>query len=721
MNPCMFDTETALIRPALLAPPMTCLTFKRPGMEPRIEHVHDARQRIRSWLLDRSTLLVAHNTAFDAAVICAEFPDLIPFVFQAYRENRITCTKKRQQLLDIAGGVYRQHPDEKGKWVVHGYHLSDLSLRFRGVPMQKDGWRYEYARFRDVPLDRWVERAQEVQAWARQRRAELPPASVLAAVAKHPRDFGYETEAAWKAADQEIKNLDAIIADVPEGVIKYPLDDVVVAEDVFMAQEKHAHYLKDQYRQAYADFVLYLSSAWGLRTYAEGVEALRAELAEAHQELEAELQAAGLVRENGTRNMAAIKTAMIEACHVFSLPIPRTAGHDKPDEKGVKCSETVGDACTEHVSLDSDACEAVVHAAAIEGESDTVFEAYAEFAAITKMLNNDVAMLEKGTVYPVHTHYDLAETGRTTSSKPNIQNLNTGRIKNERSQAQRLRKGVRQAFVPRLGRVFAQADFPQLELYTLAQCCKTWLGFSALGDALNAGLDPHLAVAAKIVGISYEEAKANKKRHDVDHARQIGKVFNFGKPGGLGHKKLITFARKTYNVTLTLEQCEVYTKQWHETFPEMRAYFARVNALFGEDQERASVCTLWTERYRGGATYCAACNNGFQALGVDCAKRALCLVAEAEYVDTASPLYGSRTVAFVHDELIAETDDTPRAHDAAFELARLMVQGANEFLPDVPIPLAKMEPTLMRVWSKEAVQVFDSAGRLVPWSFPCGT
>ena len=702
MTPIAWDTETALIRPALLAPPMVCATWQRPGEDPGIVHVNDAHGYLHAWLSCPPLVLVGHFVAYDMAVVCAQFPDLIPLVFAAYREGRVTCTKKRQQLLDIAGGVFRGRVGEKGRWITHKYGLEDLSKRHLGKPMQKDGWRLEYARFLDVPISRWPERAAEVQAWARARRAELP-----AVVDKDD-----------PAAD-EARNLDAIITDVPEGVIRYPLDDAATTLGVYLSQEKHAGYLKDQYRQAYADFVLYLSSVWGLRTWGPGVEALRAELAEAHEELSVELQALGMVRANGTRDMKVVKAAMIAACREYSLPLRRTDAH-------MKCE--LGDACEKHICLDSDACEAVVTAASAaagdatgalpptESESADAFMAYAEFTAITKMLTNDVAMLEGGITYPVHTRYDLAETGRTTSSKPNIQNLNTGRVKNDKSLAQRLRKGVRQAFIPRPGRVFAQADFPQLELYTLAQCCFSWLGFSKLGDALNAGVDPHLAVAAKIVGLSYEDAAKNKKREDVDHARQIGKVYNFGKPGGLGAAKLILFARKTYGVALTVAQVKQYDAQWHEAFPEMRQYFARVNAMFGDDVERASVETLFTERHRGGASYCAACNNGFQALGVDCAKAAVCLVGEAEYVDTASPLFGARTVAFVHDEIIAEVDDGPGAHDAAFELARLMVEGANTYLPDVPIKLEKMEPTLMRVWSKDAKQVFDENKRLVPWA-----
>lgn len=711
MNPVSFDTETDLIRPALLAPPMVCLTWQRPGLEPHIDHVNaEAKLRLKTWLTDPETLLVGHFAAYDMAVVCAQWPHLIPLVFAAYRAGRVTCTKKRQQLLDIAGGVFRGRIGEKGRWIVHEYTLEALSRRHRGKPMQKDGWRLEYGNFKDVPLERWPERARELQERARVRRAEISEGHL---------------EGTSKEIDIEVKNLDALIADVPEGCIRYPLEDATATIEIWQAQEKHAAYLKDQYRQAYADFVLYLSSAWGLRTHADGVSALKGELEEAYSEISGGLQALGLVREDGTRDMKAVKRLMIDTCRANGVPVRFTLAHYKNtfgDGKDQPCPD--GEACEEHISLDSDACEAAIagsgevdgHGQSLEGLLGTPLARYAEFVSLGKMLSNDVKMLEAGTVLPVHTRYDIAETGRTTSSKPNIQNLNTGRHKEgDIRTSKRLRPGVRQAFVPRPGKVFIQADYPQLELYTLAQCCFSWCGYSKLGEAINAGLDPHLAMAATILGISYDEAKANKKRHDVDHARQTAKVANFGFPGGLGPAKLILFARKAYEVILTVEQAKALKEQWFGTWPEMRDYFGRVNALFGEDVERASVETLFTERHRGGATYCAACNNGFQALGADCAKTAICLVAEAEYCNETSALYGSRTVAFVHDEIIAETDDGPAVHDAAFELARLMVEGANRYLKDVPMRMDRMEPTAMRAWSKEAKQVFKD-GRLVPWA-----
>jgi|SRR5579859_2241484 len=285
--------------------------------------------------------------------------------------------------------------------------------------------------------------------------------------------------------------------------------------------------------------------------------------------------------------------------------------------------------------------------------------------------------------------------------------------------------GARECFVPRPGKVYAQADYPQLELYTLAQCCKKWLGASKLADALNAGLDPHLQVAALIVGISYDEAKKALKdkshplHEKVKDARGAGKVLNFGCPGGLGPTSLVSYAKKAYGVPLTEKQAKSLKKDhWEKAWPEMPFYFSRINSLIDENTGKATVETLWTNRRRGRASYCASCNNGFQALGADCAKRAAWLLTKAMYDprERSSPLFNSRIVAFVHDEFIAEVNDDATAHDAAHELARLMVEGANHFLPDVPIPLSKMEPLLMRRWSKNAEPTKGADGRLVPWT-----
>ena len=665
------DTETALLRPGLQAPPLVCLTWQSPGSAAGICHVTEAEPRLRAWLADPSIVFVGHNIAYDFAVISEEFPSLRDAIFEAYDVDRVTDTGIRQKLLDNAEGGLGGKLGAKGAWVKRGYSLEELANRIAGVRVVKEGFRLFYSFFRETPLSAWEARALELQERGRKYKAGGHDAALDQMRGIIGDDAKFFAE------------LDGMVVADPSRVSSYPVDDASATLAIFLKQEAHASYLADQFRQTRAACWLHYSSVWGLRTDAPGVEHLRQESQAAYDEVFARLVEAKIVRANGTRDTKAAAARMVAVCKAEGLPLRRTASHTDACDPTADC----------HICLDSDACEA---------SGDPLLEDYAELSTLTKVLRNDVEALSKGIAYPVHTRYGFAATGRTTSSGPNIQNL-------------RRKAGIREAFVPRPGKVFAAADYPQLELYTLAQCCVSWLGESKLADALNAGLDPHLAMAAQIVGCTYDAAKENIDTPEVDNARQTAKVANFGFPGGLGIKKLCLFAKKTYRVDLTETAAKKLKEQWYATWPEMPHYFARVNALCDTPDGRASVETLFTKRIRGGASYCAACNNGFQALGSDCAKNAGWLIAKSVYTNRASALFNSRVVAFVHDEFIVETEDGPGAHDAAFELARLMCDGANEYLRDVPVTLSQMKPLLMRRWSKKAKQILDKEGRLVAW------
>lgn len=651
MNVRVFDTETCLFRAGCMAPEAVCFTWQVPGEEPGIMHAEDLRAlpTIRGWL-EGTELLVGHNVAYDFAVLCAQWPELIPLVFKAYDDDRITDTKVRQQLLDIAAGEFRGylHKFEKevvveecelhedgcsspetckslghvrevtrvkksGRWVPHNYDLDAIVYRAAGRRLDKDTWRLRYGEFLHTPLAEW-----------------------------------------------------------PEGARMYPLEDAKATLDVFLKQEEHVQYIPDQFRQARAAWALHLTSVWGLRTHAPGVDKLERETIGALAEIEDDLKAAGLVRPDGSRNVKAARTLMVQVCEALKKPVRLTA-------KG-------------QVSLDSDACEA--------SEYD-LLEDYAELTSLKNVLAKDIPVLRAGTVYPVHTNFGMAASGRSTSSKPNVQNP-------------RRLPGIRECFTPRQGKVFAQGDFSGLELHTLAQTCVTLFGESHLAEVLNAGLDPHTAFAADILGISYEEAVRRYEAGDeeVENARQTSKVANFGFPGGLGAEKLCLFARKTYGVILTEERAKELKLQWLDRWPEMRRFFHHVGELINEDTGEALVEQVFSKRWRGGCHYTAACNTYFQGLGADAAKRAHYLVVRACYAQPDNVLYGSRPVNFVHDEDIVEVDDDSRAHDKAVELGRLMVSGAKEFLPDVP---PRVKPLLARCWSKKSKPVFKE-GRLVPWA-----
>lgn len=597
MNPPIaFDTETALIQPGLLAPPLVCVSVAD-GLDADLVHQSEARSWVVA-LLESDRLLVGHNVAFDMGVVAAKWPELMPAIFNKYERGEVTDTMLRQQLIDVASTSRAPRVQS----------LDDLAWRWMRRKLDKDTWRLRYGEFHDVPL-----------AW-------------------------------W-----------------PDGAKNYAIEDARTTLDVWSEQEVQSLHLRDEFRQARAAWWLHLMSMWGLVTDSAAVEELADSLQEQHDALFAELVAAGLMRPNGSRDTKAAAARMRAVCANKGLALVLTP--------------------TGKPKLDRDTCEAV---------DDEVLCGYAEISGLKKKIGTDVALLRRGLIQPRFN--TLLQTGRTSSS-PNVQNLPR-------------KGGVRECFVPRPGKVFAAADYSGFELRTVAQVMITALGLeSKLAEALNAGFDPHLEVARRILGISYEDAVAAIHEPEVDDARQVGKVANFGFPGGLGIARLVHFARKGYGVVMTEDEARALKSYWLAAWPEFRAYFKWISNQC--ESGPAKIEQVFVQRFRGGCSYCEAANTMFQGLASDAAKNAGFLIAEACYVDEASPLFGARPVNFVHDEFILEVADDERAAGAAEELAQLMIVGASPFLPDVP-PLA--EPYLMRRWSKKAKPVRDANGRLIPWA-----
>lgn len=109
----------------------------------------------------------------------------------------------------------------------------------------------------------------------------------------------------------------------------------------------------------------------------------------------------------------------------------------------------------------------------------------------------------------------------------------------------------REAIVARPGYVLSSEDFRAGELVTHAQSCKWLVGFSDLGDVLlskdskGKPMDPHSMLASTVLGVPYEELiAALKSNRRFSDARQGSKIFNFGKPGGMGDAKIVLTSRK---------------------------------------------------------------------------------------------------------------------------------------------------------------------------------
>lgn len=658
------DSETDRIRKGLGAPPLVSVSLCR-GDEYRLLHHTEAKPELVA-AFEGDELIVGANTAFDMAVYCAEWPDLIPLVFEVYEADRVTDVFLREKLAHIALGVLHKFDRVDGEVVHLGYGLADLVKRHLRVEMSKgdDTWRMRFGELRDVPVDWWPQEAKD-----------------------------------------------------------YAIFDSVVLEPIYEVQEAGREYLQDEYRQARAAFWIQLMEVWGMPIDVEGVRAFAKRVHQKYSSIMDELVAAGLARIEKSRYV-----------HCDTVARQRM-GNVSPDAPRTEPSKTHPDG---QYRVDDDTCQRF---------GDDLLKKYGEASSLRHTLSTNIPVLlgvpriqkpetdeEKAEAKqrenakkvmirdlledrPVHVHriwtrYDsLKNSGRTGSGGKdggNFQNWNTD-------------VGMRECVVPPRHKVLAVADYAGFELRTWSQCCVWMFGASKMADALNSGRDPHLEIACRIIKASYEEAAADfarDRKGRVYKPRQVGKILNFGKPGGLQAPGLVDFARRNYQVVLSFDGHDglpsVYDLDdfWYATWPESHLWFEELGKLTEDDG--AQIRQFVSNRVRGHVTLTDGANTLFQGLAADAMKAAGFLIAKACYAEPESPLYGWRICNSVHDEFVLEGPDDERAHDAAMELSRLMKVGAEPFLPDVP---AEVETMLCRRWSKAAKPLYDRDGRLVPWDF----
>jgi DNA polymerase-1 len=219
-------------------------------------------------------------------------------------------------------------------------------------------------------------------------------------------------------------------------------------------------------------------------------------------------------------------------------------------------------------------------------------------------------------------------------------------------------------------------------------------------------------MAAQILHITYDDALAMHQGGDkyFKEIRTLGKAANFGFPGGLGAESFIAFARATYHVIVTYEQAVALKNDWYEALPEMRQYLAWIARLC--ESGSAWISQPMSGRCRGDLTFTACANIFFQGRTADGAKAALAEVARRQHAVPSSALYGTHTVAFIHDEIGIEAREDV-AHEAAMELEKVMVEEFIKFHPDLVKAIAA-KPSMSRRWYKEVPQVWKNE-RLIPW------
>jgi len=655
-----FDTETALIEEAKLAPELACLTYSDGERSDIIHHADPALPRVVEWLLTEETTTA--NGAYDCAVLWAHIPDLRDLIWEAIGAGRIHDVLIRQKLLDLGQGtyqrVYRRLPGED-KTTLLRYSLSDVHARYYGVRMEKDEWRLRYGELRQYPLHQW------------------PPGSVRYATGD------------------------------PEATVRiHHLQDVE-------AQNNPLHNLWDEVPQVRAAWALHLMSCWGfytdLKRVTEVIEDIEAEMPDLAKALIAE----DLIRWDGGENRYKRRE---KNAKVRMYAAVGDAGEltDTGYKKVLAGAMTKDEALRAgYIKIDEEWCES---------SNDPALVNYFQFRqnqlllAKLRSIRRAAKGGARGTL-PVQTQFEvLKETGRTSSSENKL-------IENSMALQNPPRKGgFRSCFRARPGCTLIAADYGQAELVSLAQVTYSAFGFSKMRDLINAGMDLHVDFGKEIMAIEqnrkilYEDAWALHKAKDalMKERRTLAKAFNFGKPGGLGAASFQSYARKAWGVEITFAQSKNLGYAWLNHFPEMREYFAWISRLLEEGGGSTNIQQYMSKRWRGKCRYTQACNSPFQGLTADAAKAACFEVARHCYTVKSSDLYGCRPILFVHDEILTEAPKE-QADAAAKEQERIMVEVYQRYTPDV---LITADAHLMDSWFKEAEAVYDERGKLMPWSPP---
>jgi len=286
-----------------------------------------------------------------------------------------------------------------------------------------------------------------------------------------------------------------------------------------------------------------------------------------------------------------------------------------------------------------------------------------EYRQLTKLKSTYLDALPN-LVHPgdgrLHTSYNstVANTGRISSSNPNLQNIP---IRTD------LGKRVRQAFVADRGCFFVSADYSQIELRVLAHFSRD-PGFLR---AFQEGQDIHSVTASEIFEVPPEEVDKNMRRK--------AKEINFGLNYGMSSFGLAS------RLGISRSEARTHMDRYFSRYPKIKEYFDRV---LEEAERDGYVQTLAGRRVeiprprsRTGREARAALNAPIQGSAADILRRAMVELRE----ELRRRKMRSAMVLTVHDEIVLEVPESEVA-DVQELLPRVMV-GAFELSVPVEVEL----------------------------------
>lgn len=236
----------------------------------------------------------------------------------------------------------------------------------------------------------------------------------------------------------------------------------------------------------------------------------------------------------------------------------------------------------------------------------------------------------------IHTHFNLtvAQTGRLSSTNPNLQNIPIRSPMGEK---------VRKAFIARPGRLLLSADYSQVELRLLAHFSSDEMMCKAFRD----GIDIHAQTASEVLNIPLSAVTSND--------RSRAKAVNFG----------LMYGQSSFGLASTLKISRQQAKDYIDK------YFARFSSIktFLDTLKDKAEATGVAETFHGrkrlipeihsaNRTIKAqgeriAINSPIQGTAADIIKMAMIQIDR----EMGERGFKSKMILQVHDELIFEVEE----------------------------------------------------------------
>jgi DNA polymerase-1 len=252
----------------------------------------------------------------------------------------------------------------------------------------------------------------------------------------------------------------------------------------------------------------------------------------------------------------------------------------------------------------------------------------------TYLVSLPTYVLEDGRIHTIYNQM-LAQTGRLSSSEPNLQNITT---KDEEL------KEVRKAFTAGGdGKYLLSFDYSQIELRVLAHLANS----QTMINAFNQGEDIHTSTAVRIFKVNKEDVNPTMRR--------TAKTVNFGIVYGISDWGL------SEQLGIDVNQSRDFINKYFEIYPEIKNYFSKVISLC----ERTGIASTMFGRYRvvkeiNDPNYNVkefgkriAMNSPIQGSAADIIKIAMLKVSKL----LKENKYQTKMILQIHDELVFEVPD----------------------------------------------------------------